>query len=144
MNNDEIKEYRRVLEKEFSDKDMEIETTTGYISIAALGFFITINDKFISLEKASCKWALIVSLCLLALSFILVLIRKFKAKNDDLHLMDIIDGMPANSEKDDVTLYDKWKESHTQLKNILIAIFSCLALGVIFQVIFFVLNLNNN
>ncbi|MCE5320105.1 MAG: hypothetical protein LLF93_03270 [Bacteroidales bacterium] len=142
MDADEIKEYRRILAKEFSDKDMEIETTTGYISIAALGFFITINDKFISLETATCKWALIVSLCLLAISFILVLARKYKANRDDLRLMDFIDDMKKDSAEEDTELYNKWEKSHKQLKNILIAIFLCLAIGIIFQVIFFVLNIN--
>lgn len=142
MKDTEIEEYRRILAKEFSDKDIEIETTTGYISIAALGFFITINDKFISLETATCKWALIVSLCLLAISFILVLARKYKAKHDDLSLMDFIDDMKENSEDDDTALYHKWAKSHKQLKNILTAIFLCLATGIVFQVIFFVLNIN--
>jgi len=144
MEKNEIREYRKVLEKEFSDKDMEIETAIGYISVAALGFFITINDKFISIDTAKHKWILVASLIFLVASFILVLYRKFKANCDDLSLMDTIDCMLENSREDEVKLYDQWQKSHKILRKILFAIFMSLSIGLVLQVIFFVLNLSKH
>ena len=46
MTKEEIKDYRRILEKEFMDKDNEIEAQLSYITVGALAFFLTINEKF--------------------------------------------------------------------------------------------------
>ncbi|MGD0583383.1 MAG: hypothetical protein ABR974_10605 [Bacteroidales bacterium] len=49
MTKEQLMEYRKLLEKDFTNKDLEIETSLSYISVGALGFFITINEKFLDL-----------------------------------------------------------------------------------------------
>ena len=69
----ELKDYRKILEKEYSAKDLEIETSLSYITIGSLGFFLTINDKFLKLQDAKLTCLLVISLSCLFLSFVLKL-----------------------------------------------------------------------
>lgn len=136
----ELKEYRRVLEKEFADKDLEIETQLSYISIGSLGFFITINEKFITIQSAGYKSILIVSLIFLFISFVLVLIRKSRTSHHDLLLMEFVDKMHPDSKEQDRQLLSKWDCCHKELTKILLFIYITLTLGIGMQVLFVVLN----
>ena len=140
MKEDEIKDYRKQLEKDFTDKDLEIETTLSYISVGALGFFITINDKFLKLETANFKFILILSLISLFLSFALILYRKSRTSHNDLKLMVLADEMKPDSEVDDDELLKLWKESHEELLRIRNIIYFCLGIGIGLQVLFLILN----
>ena len=141
MTESEIKEYRKILEKEFVEKDLEIETSLSYISVGALAFFITINDKFLNLQEANFKFILIVSLAFIFLSFILTLIRKKNAKRMDLRLMKMLDNMSIDKPVDDEKLFNLWKENHGKLSNIMSAVFWCLSIGIGLEILFFALNL---
>ena len=141
MKEDEIKDYRKQLEKDFTDKDLEIETTLSYISVGALGFFITINDKFLKLETANFKFILILSLISLFLSFALILYRKSRTSHNDLKLMVLADEMKPDSEVDDDELLKLWKESHEELLRIRTIIYFCLGIGIGLQVLFLILNI---
>jgi hypothetical protein len=140
MNETEIKDYRRILEKEFIDKDLEIETTLTYISIGALGFFITLNEKFMKLLEASGKPVLIISLLFLLIAFILILYRKSRTIQHDLQLMASTDSMQPDSPDDDQKLYDLWMKSNKELSRIRNLIYFSLALGIGLQVIFVIIN----
>ena len=140
MKEDEIKDYRKQLEKDFTDKDLEIETTLSYISVGALGFFITINDKFLKLETANFKFILMLSLISLFLSFALILYRKSRTSHNDLKLMVLADEMKPDSEVDDYELLKLWKESHEELLRIRNIIYFCLGIGIGLQVLFLILN----
>jgi hypothetical protein len=142
MNQTEIKDYRKILEKEFSEKDLEIETSLSYISIGSLGFFITINEKFTELKTAHYKAILIISLIFLLLSFILILYRKSRTSHFDFKMMRFLDGMKPDSQMDDQGLYEIWKQSHSVLSRIRIYIYFSLAFGLALQLLFLLLNLN--
>ncbi len=141
MTKDEITEYRKIIDKDFSDRDLEIETTLSYISIGALGFFITINDKFIELQTAKYRVILIVSLTLIFLAFALVLYRKSKTTSNDLKLLDFIASMKSNSKKDDAELFALWKENHNCLEKIKNCVYVSLGMGVGLQVLFLTFNI---
>lgn len=140
MKETEIKDYRKILEKEFVEKDLEIETTLSYISVGALGFFITINEKFLKIQTANYKLILILSLVFLFLSFILILFRKSRTSQQDLTLMEFIDKMKPNSEIDDNQLLELWDKSHKTLNFIRKFIYFSLGIGIGLQVIFLMLN----
>ena len=140
MKETEIKDYRKILEKEFVDKDLEIETTLSYISVGALGFFITINEKFLKIQSANFKLILILSLFFLFLAFILILYRKSRTSHQDLILMEFIDKMKPNSETQDNQLLELWDKSHKELNNIRKFIYFSLGIGIGLQVIFLMLN----
>jgi len=141
MNQTEINEYRKALEKEYLDKDIEMETSLSYISIGALGFFITINEKFIKIQIANYKVILILSLLFLFLSFVLILYRKSRTSYYDLKLMNLLDIMKPNSETDNKKMYCLWNQCYHELSFIRILIYICLAAGVGLQILFLFLNL---
>jgi len=137
----EIKDYRKILEKEFIDKDLEIETTLSYISIGALGFFLTINEKFLKIQTANHKCVLVLSLISLFLAFVLILYRKYRTSHHDLKLMEYIDSIEQNSNDSDRELLKLWEICHRELSNIRIFIYISLVLGIGLQVLFLLLNL---
>jgi hypothetical protein len=142
MKDPEIKDYRKILEKEFIDKDLEIETTVSYISIGALGFFITINEKFLRITEANNKVFLIISLIFLLLSFILILLRKYRTSHHDLKLIKFIDNMQSECDEDDKKLDILWHQSHSELSGLMKAIYITLAIGISLQVVFILININ--
>ncbi|MFC2104780.1 hypothetical protein ACFLS4_05465 [Bacteroidota bacterium] len=142
MTEKELKDYRKILEKEYSDKDLEIETSLSYISIVALGFFITINDKFLKIQDAKFKPLLIVSLSFLFLSFVLILIRKSRTIRYDFNMMTFIDKMKPNSESQDQNLLNLWDTSHKELTLIRTLTYISLSVGIGLQILFLVLNIN--
>jgi hypothetical protein len=140
VNQTEIKDYRKILEKEFMDKDIEIETTLSYISIGALGFFMTINEKFFKIQTSNYKFILIISLLFLFLSFVLILIRKSRSGHHDLILLQHLDSMNQDSEEDDLDLLKLWDNCHKELRTIRIFIYITLATGIGLQILFLVFN----
>lgn len=136
----EIKDYRKILEKEFIDKDNEIENQLSYITVAAIGFFITINEKFLKIQSADYKFVLILSLIFLFVTFVLILLRKSRTSYHDLKMIEFIDNMTANSNDQDQELLIMWEKSHKQLRNIRIFIYSTLSIGIGLQVLFIILN----
>ena len=141
MTDIEIKDYRKILEKEYIDKDLEIETTLSYISIGALGFFLTINEKFLKIQTANNKCVLVLSLISLFIAFTLILYRKYRTSHHDLKLMKHIDNMEHNSEESDKQLLKLWEISHRELSNIRIFVYISLTIGIGLQVLFLLLNL---
>jgi len=141
MTKDEIKEYRKILDKEFSDKDLEIETALSYITVGALGFFITINEKFLKLEQAHYKVIIIISLMLLFVAFVLILYRKSQTIRHTQNMMRFTDHMKPNTYEDDVSLYNLWQKSHKELANIRMLVYFCLSLGIALQIAFLFLNI---
>lgn len=136
----EIKDYRKILEKEFIDKDNEIETQLSYITIAAIGFFIKINEKFFKIQSANYKIALILSLIFLFITFVLILLRKSRTSHHDLKMIGFIDNMIADSNEQDKELLAMWDISHKQLRNIRLFIYTTLSIGIGLQILFIVLN----
>jgi len=143
MTLEEIKDYRKILEKEFIDKDNEIETQLSYITIASIGFFITINEKFFKIQSADYKYILIISLILLFITFVLILIRKSRTSHHDLIMMEHIDNMEPDSEQQDQELLTLWDTSHKELKQIRTWTYFTLAIGIGLQVLFIILNYNS-
>ncbi len=141
MTKDELKDYRKILEKEYSEKDLEIETTLSYISIGALGFFITINDKFLKIQDAKFALILVLSLTLIFVSFVLILIRKSKTIRHDFDMITMIDKMEPDSESQDKELLNLWDQGHKTLTQLRTYTYISLAVGIGLQIIFLLLNI---
>ena len=62
MNPKQIAEYREKIDLQLKEKSGEIESHISLIIVAALGFFLTINEKFIGLKDASLKYLLLLSI----------------------------------------------------------------------------------
>ena len=136
----EIKDYRKILEKEFIEKDNEIESQLSYITVVAIGFFITINEKFLKIQSANYKIVLILSLIFLFVTFVLILYRKSRTSYHDLKMMEFIDNMSTNSNEQDQKLLSMWEMSHKQLRKIRLFIYTTLSIGIGLQILFIILN----
>jgi hypothetical protein len=143
MDKNELDEYRRIIESEYSKKDNEIETTTSYISVGLLGFFITINEKYISLNESTCKFLFTLSLLSYSLSFVLILYRKYVDQKSNLEILDQISSMSSGrSEGDEARLYKIWYDGNCKCKRVLKLSFIFLAIGVASSVVFILTNLS--
>jgi hypothetical protein len=140
MTPQELKDYRKILEKEYSDKDLEIETSLSYITIGALGFFLTINDKFLKLQDAKFTFLLIISLVSLFLSFVLILFRKSRTIKHDVDMMKFVDRMATNSPSQDKELTGLWNKCNKELTFIRTLIYIGLASGIGLQILYLLLN----
>ena len=141
MTKTELKEYRKNLEKEYSDKDLEIESSLTYITIGALGFFLTINDTFIKVLEAKYKSLLVISLIFLFIAFVLLLIRKSKTINYDFEMMTFIDQMNPGNESQDNELLNLWDRGAKVLHLMMTLTYISLSVGIGLQVLFLLLNL---
>lgn len=142
MKKSEIDEYRRSIESDYSSTNKEIETSTSYISTLMIGFFITANDKLISLSDSEYKAFYIFGLIFLTLSFFAILARKYFAQKNNLSVLDHISEMrdEDNIEKESL-LYNIWKKGHDISRYILLTSFCLLTLGLSFSIIFIIINL---
>ena len=143
MTKEEIKDYRRLLEKEFMDKDNEIDAQLSYITIGSLAFFLTINERFLRIQSADYKIILILSLLFLLIAFVLILARKSKTICYDLQLISFLDKMSDNSEEADQQLLSLWDKTNERLKKIRFFVYLMLSVGVGLQVLFIALNYNS-
>ena len=137
----QIKDYRRLLEKEYTEKDNEIDTHLMYINFAALGFFLTINEKFLKIQDADYLWLIGLSLGLLLVSFVLIITRKGMIIRGNHLLMRFIDKMSVNSRKHDKAFDKLWGNNDKKLTIIRRFVYFILSFGIGFQILFFLLNL---
>ena len=144
MTKEEVKDYRGILEKEYMDKDTEIDSSISYISAGALGLVLSINDKFITIKTADFKLLLIASLILLLLALILIIYRKMKTSSHDVKMLDYLTEIKegANAEQEEILL-NLYSECDSQLKRIRVSAIISLLTGIGFEVTFFIINFFN-
>lgn len=143
MKENEIKEYRSLIETQLKEKEADIETTITYITLVLLGLFLTINEKFIPLISSIYKWILLISILSFLVSFILGLYNKFNTTKFDREIIDILDSTDLESEEEETILLNKWKDCDNKLQDIRKLIYLFLIIGLITQLIYFFVNLNN-
>lgn len=144
MTKEEVKDYRTILEKEYMDKDTEIDSSISYISAGALGLVLSINDKFISIKTAEFKGFLIASLILLLAALVLMIVRKMITSKHDLKMLDYLTEIKDGAdEKQETQLLKLYTDCDNQLSiTRFIAIISLLT-GIAFEVTFFIINFFN-
>ena len=142
MKQAEIDKYREQIDLQLKEKVTEIESNVSLIIIGSLGFFLTINEKFIGIKDASQLWALIASVILLLGSFSLYLISKFLTTKYDREIIDYLDDkMKEDNKETNTELINMWEKFDTFLTKIRKLIFWTLGLGVFFEIFFFMFNL---
>lgn len=143
MKAEEIKQYRTDINVQLKEKESDIETTITYVTIGLLGFFLTINEKFIPLKTSNYKVLMLLSVFSFFFSFFLGLINKLKTTKYDREIINIIDNADLTQEKDEQLLLEKWKNSDSNLQSTKKFIYIFLVLGIIFQLVYFFLNVNS-
>jgi hypothetical protein len=140
MNTNEISNYREEVAQQLKEKESEIETSLSYITVGALGFFLTINEKFLKLQDCQLKNLLILSVFLLIVAFILILVKKSLTTRYDRKLLHFLDEMKPENRQEELELYDIWEKHDKTLRNIKTSTYFALGTGIILQVLFFMLN----
>jgi hypothetical protein len=142
MTKEEIDEYREKIDIQLKEKVTEIESNIALIIIGSLGFFLTINEKFIVLLNSKVQWSLFLSVLFLITSFLLYLINKHLTTKFDRSIISFLDD---NMKPDDIDsntkLMKMWKKYDGILVCNLNIIYILLALGVIFETFFFMKNI---
>lgn len=141
MTKEEVKDYRSILEKEYMDKDTEIDSSISYISAGALGLVLSINDKFITIKTADFKGFLIASLILLLAALILMIVRKMITSKHDVKMLNYLTEIKDGAdEEQELKLLDLYTECDFQLSTIRTIAIICLITGIAFEVTFFIIN----
>lgn len=140
MSEEDLKHYRKILQKEYIDRDSGNETSLTYISVGALIFFLAINNEFFKLVMAEYKFLLVISLFFLFFAFIMILIRKSKTVKYEFDMITFVDKMEADSESAVQDLMAMWDKTHMNLTLLQTLISLGLALGIGLQVLFMILN----
>lgn len=141
MTQEEINKHRDEISLQLKEKVSEIESNISLIIIGALGFFLTVNEKFIGLKDASLLWLCFLSVALLLVSFFIYLYNKHLTTKFDREIIDFIDDkMKPDNKEANTTLYNMWQKGDTTLERNKTVIYWTLSLGILFQVIFFIYN----
>jgi hypothetical protein len=144
MTRDEINKYRDKLEQQHKEKSTEIDTKVSLIIIGSLGFFLTINEKFIGLKDATWKFFLITSVLLLLSSFVFYLILCHLTTTYDGDLIKFIDDdFQVETNQSDIELHEKWQQHASTLSKFRTSVYITLAAGIICQLVFFLHNVMN-
>jgi hypothetical protein len=144
MTREQIKDYRGQIDSQIKEKENDIESNMSLIIIGSLGFFLTINERFIGLNESSCKYLMFLSVSLLLSSLLFLLISKYYTVEYDKNILNFIDdNLVPNDDILDKCLLDMWTRFETNLKRFKRYTYWCLGLGILFQVIFFLYNVLN-
>jgi len=142
MKQPEIDKYRELIDLQLKEKVTEIESNISIIIVGSLGFFLTINEKFVGIKDALQKWALIISVLLLLTSFFIYLYSKYLTTKYDRKIIDFLDDEMKEDDKESNTkLLKMWTQFDTTLSKNRKVIFWTLAFGILFEIFFFMFNL---
>lgn len=144
MTQGEKDEYRKAVAEQLKEKVSEIDTNISYVIIGSLGFFLTINEKFIGFKEASCIWLAYLSIIFLLSSFFLFLYNKHLTTKYDREIIDFVDGMNINNREDDVKLLEMWKKSDSSVTSFRNINYFLVSIGITFEIIFFMINVENH
>lgn len=139
--------YRDGLDGQISETAKEIDKNISYIIVGALGFFITMLDKFVDARSANLIAMLIISFVSLLIAFLLFLYCKHATIRYASKILKFVDNVmmrdPANNSHEQ-RLLRKWKKSNRNLSHIRAATYVFLGIGVVLEVLFFTINILHN
>ncbi len=140
MNEEDLKLFREISERNYASVTQKIETSLTYIISAALVFFIFLNYSLIRCKIADYEFLLVISLSFLFLSFVLMLICKSNTIKYEFDMATFLARMDPNSENQDQELASIWDRNYLNLTTLQTLSSLLLALGIGLQVLFLILN----
>jgi hypothetical protein len=144
MNKNDVDSYRNQLDEDISKTFKEIDTNISYIIVGALGFFITMLDKFIDVNHALLIICMFASFAFLLISFILFLTGKHLHTHHSLKILTFVDNdfvSKAEDEAKETELNEMWEEANKKINRNRNWIYFFLGIGVVLQVVFFSVNI---
>ena len=141
MNEEDVRRYREILEKEYSFINLKIETTLTYVSAGAIGFFVFMNTSYLKLQMSDFRFLLVISLSFLFLSLVLNLVRKSNIMKHEFEMLTFVERMQPNSNSQEQDLVSRWDRIYMNRTLIKTISNVSLALGIGLQLAFIVLNM---
>jgi hypothetical protein len=141
MNKTDVDSYRNQLDQDISKTFKEIDTNISYIIVGALGFFITMLDRFINIKHALLIICMFASFAFLLTSFILFLRGKHLQTRHSLKILTFVDNNFISKPEDEVRLNNMWEEANKKINRNRNWIYCFLGFGVVLQVVFFSVNI---
>ncbi len=143
MTKQEIDCFRKDLDDQLKETFKDIDTNISYIIIGALGFFLTMLDKFFSVQKASFLWVAALSLISLLTAFIIWLYNKHRITKLAMRQLNYVDDVLLQNHNVDneQKLLKLWKQSNKELEDGRKYVYIFLGIGVFLQVTFFAYNI---
>lgn len=133
-------EYRNKLETHLMDKEAEMDKTTTYMTVGLLGFFMTINDKFVPLLDSNLKLWMYFSIFFLIGSLITGLVYKYITVLFDGKIIRYIDENDIDLSDINVAVNKLW-EKYIKIQNcVKFFIYLFLSFGLIAEIVFTVSN----
>jgi hypothetical protein len=147
MTKEELDCFRDSLDVQLKETYKDIDVNISYIIIGALGFFLTMLDKFIDVKKATLIWLAFLSLCSLLVAFFKWLYNKHIITKLARQQLDFVDDK-LSPNLDNIELEQEllklWKDSDGKLREGRKLVYIFLGIGVFLQVAFFFYNILMN
>lgn len=141
MEKSEINKYRRKVDTILKEKTTDIESTISLIIVGALGFILTINEKFIGIKDSKWKCILFASIISLILAFAIFLFTKDLTTSYCRKLIDFIDNFmkpdDSHSEKQLLKIWEDYVRKSDLNRSVT---YILLLIGISLELIFFMYN----
>lgn len=136
-----ITDYRDKIETHLIDKESEMDKTTTYITVGLLGFFMTINDKFVPLLDSNLKIWMYISICSLIFSLILGLVYNYITVIYDGRIIRFIDDNDVENDSAKKSELDNNWEKYIKKQNcVKLFVYIFLGIGLITEIVFTIYN----
>lgn len=142
MTPEQISSYREQINQEIGEKAKDLDSNVFLVIAGALGFFLTINEKFIGLREAQLKPALFLSLISLGVSLSMFIYDKYFVTDCEKEILNFLDTkMKPHDPALQKQLLGMWEDNERKLVRHKKWIFGSLILGIAAQMVFFLFNL---
>lgn len=136
-----IADYRDKIETHLIDKEGEMDKTTTYITVGLLGFFMTINDKFVPLLDSNLKIWMYLSISSLIFSLILGLVYNYITVIFDGKIIRFIDDNDIENDTTKRSELDiKWEKYIKKQNCVKLFVYIFLGIGLIAEIVFTINN----
>jgi hypothetical protein len=141
MTPEQISSYREQINKEIGEKSQDLDSNVFLVIAGALGFFLTINEKFIGLREARLKPVLFLSLTSLCVSLTMFIYDKYFVADCEKEILNFLDTkMKPNDIALQKQLLGMWEDNERKLVRNKKWIFGSLIFGIAAQMVFFLYN----
>lgn len=142
MDTKDLKNYRKMLKKEYSFETLKIESSLTYITAGALGFFMFLDGgSYLKFSAIHYQFLLPISLSFLFVAFVLILIRISYIIKNEFDMLMFVESMEPDSDAQEQELASIMDRTYINRTTIQTLSSIGLGLGIGLQVLFMILNI---
>lgn len=143
MTANQINDYRRLLEQDFTVQNDKLESQLSYITTGALAFFATFLAQYVNIHTTKYISFFILGMTSLCIAFALILFRKDRVIKYNLSSTEFLDDMSIDSNTDEQCFRLQWKKNRKCLDVIRKFVYCTLFVGIVLPIVFLCLNLKH-